>query len=110
MEMYMPSKEEWEAMQRNIAGMADSLQQYKELLKKSNLTGEHFPEYMDISVAARYLKCPVSRIRHMVYVQKLLKIHHIDLTRTVYVAKKEMDDLRFRVAAIREIERKKNKS
>lgn len=106
----MPSKQEWETLQRNISAIAEGVQQFNNLLKKGSLSGEHFPEYMDVQVAARYLKCPVSRIRHMIYVQKILQIYHIDLTTTVYISKKEMDDLRFNVAAIKEIERKKRKS
>ena len=106
----MPSKDEWDQVKKNMSDMADGMLQFKELLKKGNLSDEHFPEYMDIQIAAKYLKCPVSRIRNMIYVQKVLKIFHIDLSTTVYVSKKEIDDLRFRVAAIREMERKDNKN
>jgi len=105
----MPSKDEWESIKRNLSEITVIMQQFKDQFKKGGLSGEHFPEFMDIEIAAKYLKCPVSRIRHMVYVQRILKIHHIDLTRTVYISKKEMNDLPLKVSAIRANEKKQNK-
>jgi hypothetical protein len=107
MDLYMPSKAEWEQISKSISDITKALCNFNNLLNSGKLASEHFPEYMDIKIAAKYLKCPVSRIRHMIYIQKILKIYHIDLTTTVFVSKEEMDDLRFKIAALREIEQNK---
>jgi hypothetical protein len=111
MEVYMPSKEEWQQMQNDLTAMVKQVAEVAGLLSKGQAADEHFPEFMDIPVAAKYLKCPVSRIKNMIYKQKLLLVHHIDLTTTVYVAKKDIDELKYRVLAIRGMEKKllKNK-
>ena len=105
----MPSKEEWDLVKGNISTMAEAMQQFKELLKAVNLPGEHFPEYMTIDIAAKYLRCGLGRVKSMIYKQKLLPTHHIDLTNTVYVSKKDLDELRYTVIALRGIEKIKMK-
>jgi hypothetical protein len=109
MEIYMPSKEEWELIKGNISTMAEAMQQFKELLEKNNLHSEHFPEYMTIDIAAKYLRCGLGRVKSMIYKQKLLPTHHIDLTTTVYVSKKDIDELKYTVIAMRGIEKIKMK-
>lgn len=106
MDIYIPSKTEWEAIQKNISEISEGMHTFKELLKKGSIGVEHFPDFMDIPTAAQYLKCPVSRIKSMIYTQKLLPIHHIDLTTTVYVSRKEINDLPFRVKALQRMQKK----
>lgn len=105
----MPSKEEWETMQKNISDMAENLQQFKSMFEKNNISGEHFPEYMTLDIAAKYLRCGLGRIKSMVYKQKILPTHHIDFTSTVYVSRTEMNELKDRVLALRTIEKLKSK-
>jgi hypothetical protein len=109
MELFMPSKEDWEAMQKNISIIVGQIQSFAEILNDSSISGEHFPEYMSIDVAAKYLRCPVGRIKSMVYKQKILSTYHIDLTTTVYISKKEMDELRLRVITFKEVQQLRRK-
>ena|ERR1700722_16228940 len=109
MEIYMPSKEEWEKMQKYLGRIAEQMDMIEEKLCNIQTNGEHFPEYMTLDIAAKYLRCPIGRIKSMVYKQRILQTHHIDLTTTVYVFKKEMDELKYRIMAIRKIEKTKSK-
>lgn len=104
MEIYLPTKEEWQQIQNNLATMVKQIELFSETIKNIHASGEYFPEYMTLDIAAKYLRCPIGRIKSMVYKQKILSTHHIDLTTTVYIARKDMDELRLRVKTFKEME------
>jgi hypothetical protein len=110
MELYMPSREEWESMQKKLVLISEQMNTIVGELNNGQANSEHFPEYMTLNIAAEYLRCGIGRIKSMVYKQKLLPTHHIDLTSTVYVSKTEMDDLKYRVMAMQKMEQRKSKS
>lgn len=102
MDIYLPTKESWISMEESIANLTTQLKAILEIASNK----EHFPDYMTIEVASKYLHCPKNRIKGMIYKQKILETYHIELNSTVYVSKKEIDDLRFRAIAMRKMKNK----
>lgn len=97
----MPSKEEWENMSETVLSIMKQMAIMLEKLEGLQSLQEHFPENMTIKLAAKYMGCNISKIKSMIYKQKLLKPFQIDFTTTVYVSKKDLDGLRFRMEAIK---------
>ena len=97
----LPSKEEWEQTVETLSKLTRMMCHLTVIIENLQGSREHFPDSMTIKIAARYMGCPIGRIKNMIYKQGLLKTFHIDLTSAVYVSKEELDRLKYKAQALR---------